>query len=733
MKLFTKTLLSFTGVIVFGSGLIVFFVTNSIQATNRDDARRELRSEAQVTYDNFNSWKRSIWKNLIALQNDDQFSSLLARPVRSARTAAISSHLRALFLRTAYDVVFLSIRPDGYTDVIPINYNTFSLEDLRTLSADRSHPYVEVGQIGSAFAITGVLRVGDASKSEAQIFIIKRIDQPFCDSLVLNRDSHCAFFLDGAYLTGWDKPLSQPSLPFGLTPEDSHAETYAWPTGGESYNVAIQRIPNFSGDSDGRTLTLVTFVPNSPYEHRVSTIGRIVLLVSVASALLTLLISLFLTNNITVPIRVLLSAMRKLQSGEYVQQKIGRPGYEVSRLLSGFNDMAAHLYQDRLAMDQYIKEITFLNQYNEKVIESIGAGILIFDEHGSVQKANTAFLAMFALSGDEITGRRGEQLALDAVDRAVAAEVEAVGSGEREAFQTVKRTKSGRVFELKLYPLSMSDESNRRGCILVVEDISRRTEFETKIYQAEKLSALSMLSAGVAHEINNPLSSIMTNVQNLIMEESDAEKQVSLKWIEQETRRIASTIRELLKFSAPDPDPNAGCDVNSVVTEALTLIGYSVAREQKVELVKLLAPELPSANIGSNELKQVIINLVKNSLQAIPGSGRVTLRTTRRRGRIVLTVADTGSGIPPEVVSHIFDPFYTTKQDGGGTGLGLSVVYGILAKYRGSIRVSSRPGRGTRMTVSLLPSPAAEKRPVRSRRGRVSASSAAGDGRSEQI
>jgi signal transduction histidine kinase len=207
----------------------------------------------------------------------------------------------------------------------------------------------------------------------------------------------------------------------------------------------------------------------------------------------------------------------------------------------------------------------------------------------------------------------------------------------------------------------------------------------------------------MAHEINNPLGSILTNVQNLIDEEENAARKVSLKWIEQETRRIARLVQELLNFASGDAEPGQGSDVNGVIRDVIRLVGYSLARENRVRIDTRLADELPACVLSPDELKQVVINLVKNAVQAIEGPGRVlvTTRPLPGGGKISLAVTDTGTGISKEMVPRIFDPFFTTKANGVGTGLGLSVVYGIVTKHAGTIGVRTREGGGTRVSLGL--------------------------------
>ena len=525
MRLFTKTLLSFAAVILFESLFTALFATNTIEATNRNDARRELESEARATYDNFNAWKRRIWKDLIALSKDERVLSAASLDNRSERATRISRYLERSFFRTGYDVVFLSILPEGYTNIIPIGYNTFSLSDLQSLRSERGQPYVEVGTIGHIMAIIGVLRIPAGSGGSVEVFIVKRVDRQFCESIASSRNAFCSFYVDGSPFDGGGAEAASGTLPVALSPQDSYGEAYRQSAASGWYNIAVQRVPNVAASLQGRSVVMATFVSNLRYENRLRSVREIVILVSAATAVLMLLLSLVLTSNITVPVRRLLGAMRRFQHGEYVAASPEGSSVEISELLSGFNEMAAKLHQDRLSMDRYLKEITFLNEYNERVIESIRSGIVVLNEAGLVQKANAAFAAMVAKRPEEVYDRSLELLEPELFGGIVAEGIEDIRQGRTELRGSVRRTRGRHVFEIKLYPLH--PESISGPCILVIDDVSRKMELEEKIFQAEKLSSLSMLSAGVAHEINNPLSSIMTHVQNLIFDEQDQEKQVS--------------------------------------------------------------------------------------------------------------------------------------------------------------------------------------------------------------
>jgi signal transduction histidine kinase len=487
--------------------------------------------------------------------------------------------------------------------------------------------------------------------------------------------------------------------------QSAYRELYDQRMGRETYNAAFQRIGRLDHEQEGDELFLGTFLSNEPYNARLFLLDRTILLVSLAGALLTLVLSLFLSRNITHPIADLLVGMEGIRSGVWDTQVQSRGGYEIGRLFSSFNEMARELAQNRAAIQQALHETLLLKEYNEKIVNSIRAGIAIVNRDLVVEKVNSSFLESFRLDGARVIGAPLTYLDIDIVDEMIADKIFSIFRREREFHSEVKRSQSGRVYEIRLYPFYSSEGELQEasGCVFMAEDISAKTELAEKIFQAEKLSTLSMLSAGMAHEINNPLSSILTNVQNLIDEEASSSRKVSLRWIEQETRRIARIVQELLNFSSADSGHAPGSDVNETVREVIGLVSHSIAREGRIRIDTRLAPNLPLSVVSNDELKQVVINLLKNSQHAISGPGRILISTrmTKDAGRISLVVADTGSGIPKEIIPRIFDPFFTTKANGAGTGLGLSVVYGIMTKYVGSIDVKSREGRGARFTLGL--------------------------------
>ena len=697
MKLFRKTLFFFIGVIAFQSVLTILLIINITRSTNLADARRELEDEAAILYDGFNSWKRQIWISLIGIMDG-------RGPVRSDAAGRVR-FIKELLLTTKMDAIAVKDPGGLFFDMVQAPNGAFTMSDLGRLSNAMPHPYIELARAGGALCMVGVTRIGGGTARGYDVFCVKRVDDYFCSQLTLNRRSLVAVFEGNHVAAGSLSADMRPSFFDSASLKSAYLETYDRRMGRESYNVAFQRIGRLDHLSEGGDLFLATFLSNAVYDERILQVSRAVLLVSVAGALLTIFLSLFLSRNITHPIADLLAGMERIRDGEWDTRVRSRGGYEIGRLFGGFNDMARELDQNRTAMREALHETVLLKEYNEKIINSIRAGIAIVNRALEVEKANKSFLDCFGLEGTRVIGAPFATLGIDIVDDSILSMIRSILDRERDSFSEVKRSRSGRVFEIRLYPFYSAEGEfhEASGCVFMADDISAKTELEEKIFQAEKLSSISMLSAGMAHEINNPLGSILTNVQNLIGEEADPERKISLKWIEQETRRIARIVQELLNFASTDAGRAPEADVNGVVEEVIRLVSRSIPREGGIRIAAHLASGLPAAAVGTDELKQVVVNLLKNSIQAIRDSGRilVSTRLSRKGDRISLSVSDTGQGIPPEIIPRIFDPFFTTKADAGGTGLGLSVVYGIVSKHNGTIDVKSGEGRGTRISLNL--------------------------------
>jgi two-component system NtrC family sensor kinase len=236
-----------------------------------------------------------------------------------------------------------------------------------------------------------------------------------------------------------------------------------------------------------------------------------------------------------------------------------------------------------------------------------------------------------------------------------------------------------------------------------VKDITGRKQMELQLLQADKLASLGQLSAGIAHEINNPLGLVL-GYTKLVLKEAGPEKEFNedLKIIEKHALNCKKIVENLLKFSRATSTTKSLVDLHDLIRDVMEVVGNKF-RLERVGIETRLAPELPKVQADPDKIRQVFMNILMNGRQAIEGAGTIIIVTSfdRQRGIISIRFTDTGGGIPQEIIHKIFDPFFTTKPTGMGTGLGLAVSYGIVKDHDGEIRVESTPGQGSAFTVEL--------------------------------
>jgi signal transduction histidine kinase len=267
----------------------------------------------------------------------------------------------------------------------------------------------------------------------------------------------------------------------------------------------------------------------------------------------------------------------------------------------------------------------------------------------------------------------------------------------------IARRKDGTEFPVEV-SLSFVQAAEGTIAIAFVTDISERVAFQRAARQADKLAALGTLSAGIAHEINNPIGIISSRVEVMLLEaeggELPAEARKDLEVILRHARRVAAITQGLLSFARQSTGARVSVDLNRVAQEIMELVRKDMTTARV--LVKLhLAEGLPSISADENAIAQVLLNLLTNARSAMPNGGEITISTSHHEATrsVRLVVSDTGSGIPPEILPKIFDPFFTTRPE--GTGLGLSISHGIVLDHHGTVDVRSTVGAGTTFTLTF--------------------------------
>jgi two-component system, NtrC family, sensor kinase len=256
------------------------------------------------------------------------------------------------------------------------------------------------------------------------------------------------------------------------------------------------------------------------------------------------------------------------------------------------------------------------------------------------------------------------------------------------------------ILNLAIAPL-VSKDLQQIGRLIIFDDITDQAELEKRLVQADKLSSIGLLAAGVAHEVNTPLAVISTYAQMLAKQISgDEQKSKLLEKIAKQTFRASEIVNSLLNFSRTSPTEFVDVDLNRVIRETLNLIEHQL-QKVAVEVKLNLDASLTAVKGNAGKLQQVFLNLFLNARDAMQAGGVLAVRTWSGEGVARIDVADSGEGIPQENLDRIYDPFFTTKGARKGTGLGLSVTYGIVREHGGSIEVESQHGMGTRFHVEL--------------------------------
>ena len=381
---------------------------------------------------------------------------------------------------------------------------------------------------------------------------------------------------------------------------------------------------------------------------------------------------------------------------------------EILRTVSGYVAVAIEnslLYQEQR---ERAEELAMLKDFNESIVESINVGILAADSEGRVTGCNSALEEMLGLRRDEATGQLVEDLFAEDFAETLRQVLGGAGWGLSEIRNIYKlhtATRRGRtlILNIALAPLKRAGSDEPGGVLVVLEDVTGRVRLEEQLQQREKLSSIGLLAAGVAHEINTPLTGVSSYTQMLLgmLAETDP-KHALLQKIRRQTDRATGIVNNLLNFSRTGGVTDfTEVDLNRVLEDTLQLLEPQF-RLANVEIARDYSQELPRVQGNAGKLQQVFTNLLLNARDAIPDGGRITLRTVAdERDSINVEVRDTGIGIAPENVARIYDPFFTTKGVGRGTGLGLAVSYGIVQEHSGHIAVESAPGRGTTFRITL--------------------------------
>ena len=344
-------------------------------------------------------------------------------------------------------------------------------------------------------------------------------------------------------------------------------------------------------------------------------------------------------------------------------------------------------------------EMQRLKDYSENIIESLTVGVCVIDEAGLVIGWNRVL-------EDQVGVRKETALGHELRDvfgpGPYAALFPDQGQPDFRLLSEIALDSPGgakKIFDVARTPL-LDNALQAYGTIIVFEDITDKVQLQQQLLTSEKLASIGLLSAGVAHEINTPLTGISSYIQMLQKRLTDTHYAKILEKVEAQTDRVARIIKNLLAFArSPSEASFQRIDLKQSLEEILSLIDYKL-KTMNIRLALDLRP-VPPVYAQGERLQQVFINIILNAIDAMPEGGELGIRLALEDGAEVVRISDTGTGIKPEHRSHIFDPFFTTKGVGKGTGLGLSISYAIVNEHDGRIDVDSEVGRGSTFTITL--------------------------------
>ena len=371
---------------------------------------------------------------------------------------------------------------------------------------------------------------------------------------------------------------------------------------------------------------------------------------------------------------------------------------ELLQTLAGYIGIAIQNARLYASLEQKVLEYERLKDFNENIVESISVGVLAVDLEDRIESWNSQMEVMYAKPRSEVRGRPLSEVFPASFVESFYRLRQSAGIHNLYKFRLETPAGEARITNIAIAPL-VTRRFHLIGRLIIVDDITERVALEAQLTQADKMSSIGLLAAGVAHEVNTPLAVISSYAQMLAKQlTGDEKKSALMEKITRQTFRASEIVNNLLNFSRTSGTEFAEIDINKVIHDTLALLEHQF-KTARIDVKPELAAALPPIHGNAGRLQQVFLNLFLNAKDAMPRGGCLTIATANGVG-VSVSVSDTGSGIAPEHINRIYDPFFTTKTapregQSRGTGLGLAVTYGIIQEHAGKIRVDSQPGAGT--------------------------------------
>ena len=573
-----------------------------------------------------------------------------------------------------------------------------------------------------------------------RIYAVKEFFSPSIEPIVFGETGHVMMIdSDGVVIdcpilpTGFQLP--DPALVQAVTQQESNwAQTNSDGHGSEDVSIIgyalLNRTSVLTMDSSGKQW--FTFAWQSSQELFAPT-RKLFQWISIA-ALISIVMIVFMgslaSNRIVRPIRQLEATTARIGRGEKVESLSIRTGDEIESLADEINTMNRQLQEAFSGLEEEVrkktKEIRYLQEYTESILVSVPDALIIFSRDMKIEYVNEAFENLANIPSEKVIGHSLDTIQTDHREqwKFMAEELLKYSQGEasnpilhtstqKEAphdplapqaspashENRVTLTLGNQVYVYEFFDVEVKTE-DKQPIGLLLRDISEEKVLQDQLTMAEKLSGLGTLAAGIAHEMNNPLFSIMGYTEAILDEDDPGKIKAFANKIFSRAKHMASVILNMSGYSrSQSTDENQDVDLNERLDasiEMALLASYS----DDIELQKNYS-DLPAIQAKPEEIQQIYLNIIRNGVQAMEGKGKLIISSSKVNSSIVTTIQDNGPGIPANYLSKVFDPFFTTKEQGKGSGLGLNIVHRLVEKYGGEIQVNSKVNEGTTFTITF--------------------------------
>ncbi len=437
-------------------------------------------------------------------------------------------------------------------------------------------------------------------------------------------------------------------------------------------------------------------------------------------------------KKIVQPIRRLQKTAERIGKGEKVEALEIKTGDELEALANEVNLMNDLLQKSFSGLETQVRkkteEVLYLKEYTDSILASVPDAVVIFDPKMKIEYVNGAFENITGQTADQLLGHPLKDLELESssawkdvqgvllnfssevipiVSQNIGNQTiqcytarDPLAPKESPSLQNMKQTVKldGKIFAYQIFDIVIHDDSDKRLGLLL-RDVTEDVELHDQLAMAEKLSGLGTLAAGIAHELNNPLVSIMGFTEAIIGEKDQAKVQKYANKVFDRSKHMSSIILNMSGYTRSVGLEEREVDLNERIDASIE-IAILTSYNNDIKIDKKFS-ELPPIKAKSEEIQQIFTNLLTNAVQAMEGKGELRISTEVQNGNVLATIRDTGPGIPKEYLSKIYDPFFTTKEQGKGTGLGLNIVHQLVVKHGGKIDVSSQEGKGTTFILTF--------------------------------